>query len=389
MGSWNIGTLTEKSIELAKILQKRKINIACVRETRWVGSKARDADGFKLCVSGCERDKNVVGILVDRYLRELVVEVMRVNDRLVAIKLVVGGSTLNLISAYAPQVDLDEEIYKRRFSEEFDGLVRGIPLTEKLFIGGDFNGHIGATSGGMTVCMAALALELGTVEELGEVIGYRSLDEQWRHELEEVQEEVEAKQAAYLTLIESMDDEARRKNREGYRRAKKEAKLAVTATKTVAFGRFYKELGAKGGEGQEAIHVSQEGRDIVFGDLEYSEIRRDFGYCRRIRVEEVERAMRKMHGGRATRPDEIPVKFWKNAGRADRMDEAEKLFDRMRKEKISPDVLTLNKVLLSRQTDKGHYFSIFILLFPGLLGIKWLNFLVDISSKLAKVLEVY
>nr|XP_016484606.1 PREDICTED: craniofacial development protein 2-like [Nicotiana tabacum] len=63
-----------------------------------------------------------------------------------AIKLVVAGSTLNVISACALQVGLDEEI-KRRFWEEFDGLVRGIPLTEKLFIGGDFNAHIRATFG--------------------------------------------------------------------------------------------------------------------------------------------------------------------------------------------------------------------------------------------------
>lgn len=32
--SWNIRTLTRKSIELTKILQKRKINIVCVQETR-------------------------------------------------------------------------------------------------------------------------------------------------------------------------------------------------------------------------------------------------------------------------------------------------------------------------------------------------------------------
>ncbi|XP_075097983.1 uncharacterized protein LOC142175296 [Nicotiana tabacum] len=66
---------------------------------------------------------------------------------LMAIKLVVGGSILNVISAYASRVGLDKEI-KRLFWEEFDRLVRGIPLTEKLFIGGDFNGHIGATSAG-------------------------------------------------------------------------------------------------------------------------------------------------------------------------------------------------------------------------------------------------
>ncbi|XP_070039239.1 uncharacterized protein [Nicotiana tomentosiformis] len=42
---------------------------------------------------------------------------------------------------------LDEEI-KKCFWEDLDGLVHGIPHTEKLFIRGDFNGHIGVTSGG-------------------------------------------------------------------------------------------------------------------------------------------------------------------------------------------------------------------------------------------------
>ncbi|KAG5632120.1 hypothetical protein H5410_003837 [Solanum commersonii] len=147
VGSWNIGSLTGKSIELVKILKKRKINIACVQETRWVGSKARDVDGFKLWYSGGSRDRNGVGILVDGDLREQVVEVRRINDRLMTIKLVIGGCTLNIISAYAPQAGLDEEA-KKLFYEELDEVVRGIPNTEKVVIGGDFNGHIGATSSG-------------------------------------------------------------------------------------------------------------------------------------------------------------------------------------------------------------------------------------------------
>ncbi|WMV29422.1 hypothetical protein MTR67_022807 [Solanum verrucosum] len=147
VGSWNIGSLTGKSIELVKILKKRKINIACVQETRWVGSKARDVDGFKLWYSGGSRDRNGVGILVDGDLREQVVEVRRINDRLMLIKLVVGGCTLSVISAYAPQVGLGEEA-KKLFYEDLDEVVRGIPITEKIVIGGDFNGHIGATSNG-------------------------------------------------------------------------------------------------------------------------------------------------------------------------------------------------------------------------------------------------
>ncbi|XP_055822107.1 uncharacterized protein LOC129890612 [Solanum dulcamara] len=59
------------------------------------------------------------------------------------IKLVVGGLTLNIISIYSPQVGLDEEI-KRHFWEDLNEVVASIPPTEKLFIGGDFNRHIGS-----------------------------------------------------------------------------------------------------------------------------------------------------------------------------------------------------------------------------------------------------
>ncbi|PHU09306.1 Endoribonuclease Dicer -like protein 3a [Capsicum chinense] len=50
-----------KSIELVKILRKRRINITCMQETKWVGSKARDVDGYKLWYSGSERRRNGVG----------------------------------------------------------------------------------------------------------------------------------------------------------------------------------------------------------------------------------------------------------------------------------------------------------------------------------------
>ncbi|XP_059311502.1 uncharacterized protein LOC132063088 [Lycium ferocissimum] len=62
------------------------------------------------------------------------------------IKLVVGGFILHIISAYAPQAGLGEE-EKRRFWEDLDEMVGDIPSTEKLFIGGDFNGHIRSISG--------------------------------------------------------------------------------------------------------------------------------------------------------------------------------------------------------------------------------------------------
>ncbi|XP_019231539.1 PREDICTED: craniofacial development protein 2-like [Nicotiana attenuata] len=108
-----------------------------------------DAQTFsqRVIQTGDTEGKKGVGILVDRELRESVVEVRRVNDRLISIKLVFGECTLNVVSAYAPQAGLDEEV-KGRFWEGLDEIVCSIPPAERLFIRGDFNGHIGSTASG-------------------------------------------------------------------------------------------------------------------------------------------------------------------------------------------------------------------------------------------------
>ncbi|XP_070008637.1 uncharacterized protein [Nicotiana sylvestris] len=72
-----------------------------------------------------------------------------------AIKLVVCEYTLNVVSTYVSHAGLDEEV-KQCFWEGLDEIVRQVPPAEKLFIGVDFNSHIGSISGGYGECMEAL-----------------------------------------------------------------------------------------------------------------------------------------------------------------------------------------------------------------------------------------
>ncbi|AQK67535.1 Craniofacial development protein 2 [Zea mays] len=92
-------------------------------------------------------NKNGVGILIDKSLKDGVVDVKRQGNRIILVKLVLGDVVLNIISAYAPQVGLNES-EKRKFWKDLDGMVRAVPTNEKLFIGGYHNGHVGSTNAG-------------------------------------------------------------------------------------------------------------------------------------------------------------------------------------------------------------------------------------------------
>ncbi|XP_046970418.1 craniofacial development protein 2-like [Vanessa cardui] len=134
--------------ELADVLKRQRINAACLQETKWKGARAREiGEGYKLFYCGSDGKRNGVGIVLDSRLKECVVDVKRVNDRLIAIKLIVDGVTLNLISVYAPQSGCEESV-KEKFWEDFDCLLMDLQDNEEVYVGGDFNGHVGKESDG-------------------------------------------------------------------------------------------------------------------------------------------------------------------------------------------------------------------------------------------------
>ncbi|XP_075111374.1 uncharacterized protein LOC142181761 [Nicotiana tabacum] len=177
-----------------------------------------------------------------------------------------------------------------------------VPPAEKLFIGGDFNGHIGATAGGYDevhegfgfrerngrgTSLLDFAKAFGLVtanssfpkreEHLRRKMSARGIPRiRWVASTKDKAQElegrlsamgvwgssgeasimwsttadckVEAKKEAYQTLMRSIGEKERRVCMERYKVTRKEAKLAVTEAKIAAYGRMYDKLEEKGGE---------------------------------------------------------------------------------------------------------------------------------------------
>ena len=143
VGTLNIGTMTGRGRELADMIERRNVDILCLQETKWKGSKARNiGGGCKIFYNKADGRKNGIEIVLREELAESVLEVKRMSDGQMSMKLEVKRSILNIVSAYAPQVNYSME-EKNDFSEDLDGLIESISKEERIVLGADLNGHVG------------------------------------------------------------------------------------------------------------------------------------------------------------------------------------------------------------------------------------------------------
>ncbi|KAK3549868.1 hypothetical protein QTP86_015490 [Hemibagrus guttatus] len=128
IGTLNVGTMTGKGRELADMME------------RWKGSKDWCiGEGFKLFYYGVHSKRNGVGVVLKEEFVRNVLEVKRVSDRVMSLKLEIERVMLNVVSGYAPQIGCEKE----RFWSELDKVMESIPTGERVVIGADFNGYVG------------------------------------------------------------------------------------------------------------------------------------------------------------------------------------------------------------------------------------------------------
>ena len=146
--SWNVGSMTKRSLELEDVMRRRNIDIMCVQETKWknTGNRARFLDlktkAFRLFYHGTVQGKNGIGIILATEHVSNIISISKISDRLMSLRLVMRGEVWNIVSAYAPQIGC-EQSEKDAFWNDFRTLLGGLPTQELLFVGGDLNGHVG------------------------------------------------------------------------------------------------------------------------------------------------------------------------------------------------------------------------------------------------------
>ena len=148
----NVGTMTGKGREVADLNERRVVDILCVQETRWKEEKARCiGGGYKMLYCGSENKKNGVGIILKKEHVDRVVELGRVTDRIICLKMKLDGVMFNVISAYAPQVGCIHK-EKEAFWLDLDETVVKIPKKERIVVGADLNGHVREGNNGDEEC---------------------------------------------------------------------------------------------------------------------------------------------------------------------------------------------------------------------------------------------
>ena len=100
-------------------------------------------NGFKFLRRVVCKAGNDVSVIVANWSIGKVVGVEMLNDRVMKVDIVIGDVIWEVVSCYCPQAgrSVNEK-------EEFHELMDKIVTSEKVLVGGDFNGHVGSDMGG-------------------------------------------------------------------------------------------------------------------------------------------------------------------------------------------------------------------------------------------------
>ncbi|KAK3571361.1 hypothetical protein QTP86_008900 [Hemibagrus guttatus] len=362
-----------KGRELADVMERRKVDILCVQETRWKGSKARSIGaGFKLFYYGVDSKRNGVGVVLkeefvrnvlevgceleekERFWSELdeVMESIPTGDEEVMGKFGVKERNLEgqMVVDFAKRMDMGVvNTYFQKREEHRVTYKSGGRSTQKK------RQKLRQALGGQVVLPDDWETTAEVIRETGRKVlgvssGRRKEDKETWWWNEEVQDSIQRKRLAKK----KWDMDRTEENRQEYKELQRRVKREVSKAKQKAYDELYTRLDTREGEkdlyrlarqrdrnGKDVQQVrvikDRDGRVLTseesvqrrwkeyFEELMNEENEREKRVegvnsveqkVDKIRKDEVRKALKRMKSGKAVGPDDIPVEVWKCLGEA-------------------------------------------------------------------------
>ena len=102
--AFSVRSMTGKERELADMMERRRMVILRVQETKWKSSKVENIQNILKLFCHKVSQRNRLGSILKEQLINNVLEVKGISDRIGKIKLELEGERVNIVSAYTPQM---------------------------------------------------------------------------------------------------------------------------------------------------------------------------------------------------------------------------------------------------------------------------------------------
>lgn len=155
MATWNVRSLFVRGAIQSTLadLNKYKIKIAAVQETRWIDSGIHDMSQYCFYFSGASNNRHEfgTGFFVSKSIDHLVLDFVPVNKYICTLRIRTNKFKVTLLNVHAPtEMQVDET--KDAFYDELERIIASIPASDVIVPLGDFNAQVGREQ-----CFASVA----------------------------------------------------------------------------------------------------------------------------------------------------------------------------------------------------------------------------------------